>query len=293
MVIGYNVAYFRRAAGLTQEQLGEPLGWTKVAVSAAERSWDGKRVRKFDADEILRIALVFKLPVAALFLPPEDDGRDKRYIIGERGHGQPMAMQGLLEFAMSEPTEDDRPVMRAYENRLVSAVSKYLPSGAAEAVATRLKQRTTEQQLARALREARANHEILDRFYDTIDELIKDNNLLQDFLVAMLGATPEGQVLAERLERGERPELAGEQQRRAWDNLPPAQREWQKQVVGIGKELFGERGPANRSEIDQVIAEARKRGADRDKAAAVLSRHDGTYELVRPYDASRQDAEGS
>src|SRR6516225_7844627 len=193
MVIGYNVAYFRRAAGLTQEQLGEPLGWTKVAVSAAERSWDGKRVRKFDADEILRIALVFKLPVAALFLPPEDDGRDKRYIIGERGHGQPMAMQGLLEFAMSEPTEDDRPVMRAYEDRLVSAVSKYLPSGAAEAVATRLKQRTTEQQLAR-------------------------------------------------------------------DNLLPAQREWQKQVVGIGKELFGERGPANRGEVDQVIAEARKRG---------------------------------
>ena len=87
--------------------------------------------------------------------------------------------------------------MRAYENRLVSAVSKYLPSGAAEAVATRLKQRTTEQQLARALREARANHEILDRFYDTIDELIKDNNLLQDFLVAMLKATPEGQALAD------------------------------------------------------------------------------------------------
>jgi hypothetical protein len=204
-----------------------------------------------------------------------------------------MAMQGLLEFAMSEPTEDDRPVMQAYENRLVSAVSKYLPSGAAEAVATRLKRRTTDQQLARALRQARANHEILDSFYDTIDELIKDNNLLQDFLVAMLRATPEGQALVERLEGGERAELTDEEQRRAWDNLPPAQREWQKQVVGIGKELFGERGPANRSEVDQVIAEARKRGADRDEAAAVLRRRDGTYELVRPHDAGRQDAEGS
>ena len=138
-----------------------------------------------------------------------------------------------------------------------------------------------------------ASHEVLDRFYDTIDDLIKDNNLLQDFLVAMLKATPEGQALAERLEGGERAELADDEQRRAWDNLLPAQREWQKQVVGIGKELFGERGPANRGEVDQVIAEARKRGADRDKAAAVLRRHDGTYELVRPYDASRQDAEGS
>ena len=42
-----------------------------------------------------------------------------------------------------------------------------------------------------------ASHEVLDRFYDTIDDLIKDNNLLQDFLVAMLKATPEGQALAD------------------------------------------------------------------------------------------------
>jgi hypothetical protein len=41
------------------------VGWAKVAVSAAERSWDGKRVRKFDADEIVAIATVLGVPVSA------------------------------------------------------------------------------------------------------------------------------------------------------------------------------------------------------------------------------------
>ncbi|MEU9839717.1 hypothetical protein AB0C69_10905, partial [Actinomadura sp. NPDC048032] len=50
-LVAYNMAYFRKAAGLTQEDLGKLLrGWTqkpwgKAAVSAAERAWDGKRPR--------------------------------------------------------------------------------------------------------------------------------------------------------------------------------------------------------------------------------------------------------
>ena len=56
-VVAYNMAHYRRAAGLSQEQFGVRLGgWSAASVSAAERSWDGRRVRKFDADEVARIA---------------------------------------------------------------------------------------------------------------------------------------------------------------------------------------------------------------------------------------------
>ena len=302
MVVGYNIAYFRKVAGATQEQLGEPLGWTKVAVSAAERSWDGKRVRKFDADEILRVAGVFGIPIAALFLPPEDDGEKVRYVIDDGDQDEQATMRRLLELAMSDPIDSDSSIMQAYEDRLVSAVNTYLDSEAAEAVATRLKERATEEQLATALREARQSRAALEDFEETIAGLFSDNDLLQKFLVTMLKATPEGQALIEkeerreRLERGEATpeddELTLVQLRRVWENLPAAERDWQAKLALISEELFGERGPVNRGELDRLIAEARKRGIDGPNAARVLLRHDGTYELVRPYPADQPEEDG-
>jgi transcriptional regulator with XRE-family HTH domain len=302
MIIGYNVAYFRKVAGATQEQLGEPLGWTKVAVSAAERSWDGKRVRKFDADEILRIAQVFDVPIAALFLPPEDDGEKVRYVIDDGGQDEQTAMRRLLEWAMSDPIETDSPTMRAYEDRLVAAIDKYLDSTVAEVVATRLKERATEEQLARALRGARQSRDALEYIEETLADLSSDNELLQKFLTTMLSATPEGQALIERDERWERlergeatpedDELTPEQLRRVWENLPAAERDWQAKLALISEELFGERGPVNRGELDRLIAEARKRGIDGPNDGRVLFRHDGTYALVRPYPADRPEGDG-
>src|SRR3954470_302298 len=71
MLVALNMAKWRQAAGLTQDQLGERLGgWNKTAVSAAERSWDGKRVRQFDADLIVRLAFILEVPITAFFLPP-------------------------------------------------------------------------------------------------------------------------------------------------------------------------------------------------------------------------------
>lgn len=85
-LIGYNVACYRKAAGLTQEELGKRLGgWTKVAVSAAERSWDGKRVRRFDADELVALAWALGVPVLALLLPPEDIRHELSYEIDVLG----------------------------------------------------------------------------------------------------------------------------------------------------------------------------------------------------------------
>jgi cell division septum initiation protein DivIVA len=74
-LVAFNITWYRKASGLTQDELGERLGgWSGASVSAAERSWDGKRIRKFDADEIVNIAFALGVPVIALLLPPADAG---------------------------------------------------------------------------------------------------------------------------------------------------------------------------------------------------------------------------
>jgi uncharacterized protein YegP (UPF0339 family)/transcriptional regulator with XRE-family HTH domain len=118
-VVGYNMTVYRKAAGLTQEELGQRLGgWTKVAVSAAERSWDGKRIRKFDADEITQIAAVLGIPPVALFLPPENHGTAVRYVLDAPGSedGKPA---DLLAYVV--PTyQVDSSAMAAYRKRLIA-----------------------------------------------------------------------------------------------------------------------------------------------------------------------------
>lgn len=81
-LVGFNMRWFRGAAGLTQEELGRRLGgWSRVVVSAAERSWDGQRIRQFDADEIVAIARALGIPVVALLLPPPDSGTGIDYTL--------------------------------------------------------------------------------------------------------------------------------------------------------------------------------------------------------------------
>jgi transcriptional regulator with XRE-family HTH domain len=78
-LVAYNVQRARKARGWSQEVLGGKLErmtgrvWSKTSVSAAESSWRGGRVRKFDANELLAFSIVFDLPIAFMFLPPDDD----------------------------------------------------------------------------------------------------------------------------------------------------------------------------------------------------------------------------
>lgn len=70
VAVSANMRRLRREHGWTQEQLGEKLGdWTKVAVSAAERSVDGKRVRAFTIDEVVQIAGVFGVSLDEMVTP--------------------------------------------------------------------------------------------------------------------------------------------------------------------------------------------------------------------------------
>ncbi len=75
-VVAFNLEAHRRAQRWTQARLGKELErflgvrWSKASVSAAERSTEGKRIKKFDADEIAAIAKALSIPAWQLLLPP-------------------------------------------------------------------------------------------------------------------------------------------------------------------------------------------------------------------------------
>ena len=80
-LIGYNLARIRKALGWSQEEATAKLEpyigkrWSKNVYSAAERSYDGGRVRQFDGDELFAFSLAFGVPVAYFFLPPRPEDR--------------------------------------------------------------------------------------------------------------------------------------------------------------------------------------------------------------------------
>ena len=118
-IAALNMAFFRKAAGLTQEELGELLGWGKSVVSTAERSWDAKRVRSFSAEDLITIAAALQIPLAALFLPPEDDGTAFRYVLDTPGSEEREAAD-LLTYVFPAFQGESR-VMNAYRKRVIAA----------------------------------------------------------------------------------------------------------------------------------------------------------------------------
>ena len=136
-VVGYNMTWYRKAAGLTQEELGQRLGgWSKVAVSAAERSWEGKRVRKFDADELVAIARAFGVPVPALLLPPHDAGTAIIYELkGNSETELKTQLTELVPYLLPSP-DDQTPVMTAFRNRLMALGASHLTGADAKAIRT-------------------------------------------------------------------------------------------------------------------------------------------------------------
>ena len=79
-LIGYNLMRIRKTLGLDQAEARarlRPCGLdlAKNVYSAAERSYTGKRIRKFDADDLLAMSLAFEVPVAYFFLPPRPEDR--------------------------------------------------------------------------------------------------------------------------------------------------------------------------------------------------------------------------
>jgi hypothetical protein len=76
-VVAYNLRRARRRRQWTQAEAAEELEpylgerWSVATVSAAEQSFEGKRIRQFDADVVAAFSLAFGFPVAWFFVPPE------------------------------------------------------------------------------------------------------------------------------------------------------------------------------------------------------------------------------
>ena len=124
-VVAWNIAWFRREAGLTQAQLAELLGWPQNRVSEAERSVTGKRTREFDAHTLTALSLALGVPLNAFFLPPLDDGTDVIYLTLPPGQDEHLGMAGLLGTALYGDHGDESGAMTAYRRRLLGAVGRY------------------------------------------------------------------------------------------------------------------------------------------------------------------------
>ena len=101
-VVSMNLAHFRKAAGLTQQELADRLGWLKSVVSTAERSWEAKRSRNFTANDLIEIAVALGLPIAAFLLPPEDDGTAVTYMVDGLHGTEPQPLRNLVPMVMSD-----------------------------------------------------------------------------------------------------------------------------------------------------------------------------------------------
>lgn len=163
-VAAWNVAYYRKIAGLTQEELGALIGGrSKRNVSADERSWDGTHTREFNARQIVALSIALGVPVVAFFLPPDDDGIDVRYEFrANESDEETCDMRDLLITALHDNNADTT-VMAAYRWRFKEAVKRYLDPSWSETVDQWREDGTSPDIRAAQAAEARADRENLLR----------------------------------------------------------------------------------------------------------------------------------
>lgn len=140
-IVAANMRYWRRVAGMTQEELGDRLGWSAANVSAVERSADeGRERRRLDAHALTQITLALGVPLIALFLPPEDDGAGKAYRFAADASGAEHGMRELMELVVMPDSDDAGPVMDLYRRRLADSADRYMDSAWGKEVAQLLRQ---------------------------------------------------------------------------------------------------------------------------------------------------------
>jgi transcriptional regulator with XRE-family HTH domain len=142
-IVAANIRHWRRAAKMTQEELGERIGWSAANVSAAERSADsGRERRRFDAHTLVSVAVALGVPLVALFLPPADDGAAKRYLFHNREQDADCLDMADLMYAVIPDNGDETPVMATYRDRFETAIGTYLDAGFGKQVGRFLRQAT-------------------------------------------------------------------------------------------------------------------------------------------------------
>lgn len=122
-VVAWNLARFRRAAGMTQEQLGLAIGWKPSAVSDAERSWSSGRTREFNAQDMTEIAVALGIPVTALLLPP-DAGEGEHLEV--RNQGGTLTLAEYMELAVMPDSDLDEAATKEYRERYTALAWQHL-----------------------------------------------------------------------------------------------------------------------------------------------------------------------
>lgn len=195
MIAAYNMARWRKAMGMTQEELGAELGgWTKGAVSAAEKTWDGKegRGRKFDVDLICELASICGVPVGAFFIPPPEDRETVRYVI--KGAAGDVDMESFFSLLWPEPDFDaDTAAGSAYQQAVISAMAKYGSSETAKDIAESMDDRVTAEEIENTLREAGETRKAIAGLYSLADRLKEENEFFQEALSRALARKREEQ----------------------------------------------------------------------------------------------------
>jgi transcriptional regulator with XRE-family HTH domain len=121
-VVAYNLQRARRAAGLSQQVVAMMLStntnrkWSVATLSAAERSWASDRTKRFDANELVAFAKIFKVPVSYFLIPPHWDGEpEAHFIMGNAEDGDP-----------AEYVDGSYPVL--YAQDLLELIEPFRPS---------------------------------------------------------------------------------------------------------------------------------------------------------------------
>lgn len=272
-VVAYNMAAFRRASNLTQEELGERVGgWSPASVSAAERSWDSSRVKKFDADELIAIAEALVIPLPALFLPPEDDGVMFEYMLDLPYKS--VLLRAALPLVFGAFAYDS-PAMSEYRRRLIATGWRYRPLAELEMdLETDL-----EQARRRADRLLRQAEEVAEAVTDTARE--RASSIERDALERHRQAVAGLEAERKRLERRVEGLRAFERQYRS---------SIRDHLDGVLRAFLA---PGDRADTDEVIASMHQRAAEKGASAvtAVMLDEDGTYAIYRADQTTETDAQ--
>lgn len=142
-IVAMNMRYWRRAAGMTQEELGDLIGWSARNVSAAERSADDDRDRRrFDAGTLANLAMALGVPLIAFFLPPADDSPAAEYrfpaLPGDPDGDVELTMGHLLSFIALPDSGERTAIMGIYRDRFNSVANSLLDADGAKEVARML-----------------------------------------------------------------------------------------------------------------------------------------------------------
>lgn len=294
-LVAYNMAAFRKAAGLSQQELGQRLGgWSVASVSAAERSWESKRVKKFDADEIMQIAAVLGVPLAGLFLPPEDHGTAVRYVVRLDGSSAATDLEDLLPLVLPAVANESA-AMDAYRKRIIAAGASGFQVDNLETArrVLELAQRTADE----AIEMARgAADETLGRARSETDVILGKARRQAEQITG--DASARAMALERDAQERHRQAMgslvqAREELERRIDDLRAYEREYRSRLKtlleGQLKDLWsGEMRP----QVEQAIEEYRKKAAGSgQQVSAVLLREDGTYDVVQLSPASERDGQ--